>query len=197
MIHYHGEETIQERLGHIEYKIGPKSFFQTNTKQAELLYNEIVKLSSVGKEDTVYDLYTGLGSIALYIADKCKKVIGIEEIKEAIDDARFNQELNNIENADFEVGDVKLMFNDEFVKRYGAADLIIVDPPRPGLHGDVVNMLIKTGVEKILYVSCNPSTQARDINMMSEYYSVETIQPVDMFPHTHHIENIALLKRKS
>jgi len=196
LIHYHGEETITERLKHIEYKVGPKSFFQTNTKQAELLYNEIVKISSVNKTDVVYDLYTGLGSIALYIADKCQKVIGIEEIKEAIDDAKYNQELNKIDNADFEVGDVKMLFNDVFVSQHGPADLIIVDPPRPGLHGDVVNMLIKTGVDKILYVSCNPSTQARDIGLMAEHYVVEVIQPVDMFPHTHHIENIALLKRK-
>jgi len=193
---YDGEETITENLGHIRYKIGPKSFFQTNTKQAEVLYDEIVKAAQLQGGEVVYDLYTGLGSIALYVADKCQKVVGIEEIKEAIDDARYNQKLNNIDNAEFLVGDVKQIFNDDFVKKHGAADLIIVDPPRPGLHPDVVAMLNKTGVDKILYVSCNPSTQARDIALLNENYSVELIQPVDMFPHTHHIENIALLKKR-
>jgi len=156
----------------------------------------VVELSGLKGDEVVYDLYTGLGSIALYLANQCKSVVGIEEIKEAIDDAKFNQELNNIDNASFLVGDVKDIFNDDFIKSYGKADLIIVDPPRPGLHPDVVHMLGKTGVDKIVYVSCNPSTQARDIAMLDELYSVEVIQPVDMFPHTHHIENIALLKRR-
>lgn len=193
---FHGTSTITERLGHINYKIGPKSFFQTNTKQAEVLYDQIKKLADLKGDELVYDLYTGLGSIALYLADSCLKIVGIEEIKEAIDDANFNKKLNNIENAYFEVGDVKDQFNSNFVSKYGKADLIIVDPPRAGLHADVVNMLNKTNATKIIYVSCNPSTQARDIGMMSEFYNVEIIQPVDMFPHTHHIENIAVLNKK-
>ena len=193
---YHGTPTITEQLGHIKYKIGPKSFFQTNTKQAEILYDQIKSLANLKGDELVYDLYTGLGSIALYIADSCKTVVGIEEIKEAIDDANYNKTLNGIENAHFEVGDVKDEFNGSFVNKYGKADLIIVDPPRAGLHKDVVEMLNKTGAPRIIYVSCNPSTQARDIGLMSDYYNVELIQPVDMFPHTHHIENIAVLNKK-
>lgn len=193
---YSGTETITEKLGHVQYKVGPKSFFQTNTYQANILYNEIVALADLKGDEVVYDLYTGLGSIALYIANKCKFVVGIEEIKEAINDAKFNQTLNNISNTEFLVGDVKDIFDEGFIKKYGAADLIIVDPPRPGLHADVVAMLDKTEVDRILYVSCNPSTQARDISLLNDNYSVELIQPVDMFPHTHHIENIALLKRR-
>jgi 23S rRNA (uracil1939-C5)-methyltransferase len=196
VINFHGKEWIEEKLGHIKYQIGPKSFFQTNTNQAKALYDQIVEIADLQKEDLVYDLYTGLGSIALYIADKCKTVIGIEEIKEAIDDANLNKDLNNIDNAYFEVGDVKDQFNGHFIKKYGPADVIIVDPPRPGLHPDVVQTLHSSDVPKILYVSCNPSTQARDISMLSDKYKVDIIQPVDMFPHTHHIENIALLIKK-
>lgn len=195
-IHYKGETKITEQLGHIKYKIGPKSFFQTNTYQAKRLYDQIVELADLKGEELVYDLYTGLGSIALYVADKCKKVIGIEEIAPAIDDANYNKELNDVTNAEFLVGDCKEVFNADFVAKYGQADLVIVDPPRAGLHKDVTLMLANTGVEKIIYVSCNPSTQARDIALLHEKYSVELIQPVDMFPHTHHIENIAVLKKR-
>lgn len=194
--HYKGKEFITEKLGHIEYKIGPKSFFQTNTYQANVLYDQIVELAELQGDEVVYDLYTGLGSIALYLADKCKKIVGIEEIEAAISDANQNKELNGISNAFFEVGDCKKVFNGDFVERHGQADLIVVDPPRAGLHGDVVTMLGNTGVEKIIYVSCNPATQARDLGLLHDRYSVELIQPVDMFPHTHHIENIALLKRR-
>jgi len=160
-IHYKGETKITEQLGHIKYKIGPKSFFQTNTYQAKRLYDQIVELADLKGEELVYDLYTGLGSIALYVADKCKKVIGIEEIAPAIDDANYNKELNDVTNAEFLVGDCKEVFNADFVAKYGQADLVIVDPPRAGLHKDVTLMLANTGVEKIIYVSCNPSTQAR------------------------------------
>ncbi|MBT8234371.1 MAG: 23S rRNA (uracil(1939)-C(5))-methyltransferase RlmD, partial [Saprospiraceae bacterium] len=191
-----GKPTITEQLGHIKYNIGPKSFFQTNTKQAELLYDQIKILADLKGDELVYDLYTGLGSIALYLANSCRAIVGIEEIKEAIDDANLNKSLNQIDNAHFEVGDVKDQFNSGFVKKYGQADLIIVDPPRAGLHGDVVEMLNQTNAPKIIYVSCNPATQARDIGLMSEKYDVDLIQPVDMFPHTHHIENIAVLTKK-
>ena len=193
---YKGDPSITEMLGHVKYRIGPKSFFQTNTYQAKRLFDEVVKLAELKGTENVYDLYTGLGSIALYIADKCKQVIGVEEIAPAIDDAILNMELNDISNTQFEVGDCKKIFNQAFVDKYGQADLIIVDPPRAGLHEDVVKMLAATEVEKIIYVSCNPSTQARDIALLYEKYAVELIQPVDMFPHTHHIENIALLKRR-
>jgi len=195
-IPYHGELTITEALGHINYKIGPKSFFQTNTYQANLLYDQIVELAELKGNELVFDLYTGLGSIALYVADKCKKVIGVEEVAPAIEDANKNMQLNNITNAEFLVGDCKEVFTDSFVSKYGSPDLIIVDPPRAGLHKDVTKTLANTGVEKIIYVSCNPATQARDIALLHDQYSVEIIQPVDMFPHTHHIENIALLKKR-
>ena len=190
-----GQPKIQENLGHITYQIGPQSFFQTNTHQAKKLYDRVVELAELQGTEVVYDLYTGLGSIALYIADKCEKVIGIEEVSPAIDDANQNKRLNNITNATFVVGDCKEVFNEAFISEYGSPDVIIVDPPRVGLHKDVVAMLAKSQVEKIVYVSCNPATQARDISLLSEEYTVELIQPVDMFPHTHHIENIAILKK--
>jgi 23S rRNA (uracil1939-C5)-methyltransferase len=196
VIPYSGINHINENLGHIKYQIGPKSFFQTNTHQAKRLYDQIVEIGQFNPTDIVYDLYTGLGSIALYVADKCQKVIGIEEIKEAIDDAELNKEINNITNAFFEVGDVKDQFNGHFISKYGNPDVIIVDPPRPGLHADVVQTISDSNVPKIVYVSCNPSTQARDISLLAEKYKVNVIQPVDMFPHTHHIENIALLTIK-
>jgi 23S rRNA (uracil1939-C5)-methyltransferase len=160
------------------------------------MYNEISAIAGLKGDEMVYDLYTGLGSIALFLAKDCRHIVGIEEIKEAIDDALINKERNNISNADFEVGDVKDQFNGHFVNKYGAADLIIVDPPRSGLHKDVVDMLVQSGAPKIIYVSCNPSTQARDISMMISDYNLEMIQPIDMFPHTHHVENIALLTKK-
>ncbi len=193
---YHGNESITEALGNIKYKIGPKSFFQTNSNQAKILYEKIVEMADLKPTDVVYDLYTGLGSIALFISNACKYVVGIEEIPEAIQDARSNKAFNKIDNVHFEVGDVKDLFDNDFIKRHGQADLIIVDPPRAGLHKDVCHMLNQAAVQKIIYVSCNPSTQARDILILSEEYNLIKIQPVDMFPHTHHIENIAVLRKK-
>ena len=146
-------------------------------------------------DDLVYDLYTGLGSIALYIAKDCKKVVGIEEIKDAVIDADINKELNNIDNAYFEVGDVKDEYNTRFVDKYGTADVIIVDPPRAGLHKDVCAMLNQSGARRIVYVSCNPATQARDVLLMPTY-TITKLQAVDMFPHTHHVENLIALDRK-
>lgn len=195
LTHYNGALAIKEKLGNITYEIGPKSFFQTNTYQAEKLYEQVSQLAGLSGKEIVYDLYTGLGSIALYLAANCKKVVGVEEVREAIDDANKNKLANNITNASFEVGDVKEVFGNAFIEKHGHADLIVVDPPRAGLHADVVDTLNQSGVEKIIYVSCNPATQARDLGLMSDHYSVELIQPVDMFPHTHHIENIAVLKR--
>ena len=193
-IHYWGEKHITEALGHLKYNIGPKSFFQTNSKQALKLYELVRELADLKGHETVYDLYTGLGSIALFIAEHCKKVVGIEEIKEAIDDAEANKQLNEIDNAYFEVGDVRKEFNDSFRNKYGYAELIIVDPPRAGLQSEVCDTINQSGADRVIYVSCNPSTQARDIVLMDNY-AVKLLKPVDMFPHTHHIENVALLER--
>lgn len=197
IITYHGPGYIVEQLGDLKFKIGPKSFFQTNSTQAKVLYDEVVKMADFSGEENVYDLYTGTGSIALYLAKYCKHITGIETVKEAIDDAHYNKELNQIENADFVVGDVKEMLDANFIKRFGPADVIITDPPRAGMHPTVVETLLKIGAKKIVYVSCNPATQARDLMLLSEKYETTGVQPVDMFPHTSHIESIALLKLKS
>ena len=145
----------------------------------------------------MYDLYTGLGSIALYIADKVKQVTGIEEISEAIDDANINMKLNNIQNATFYAGDVKHLLNDDFVAKHGKADVIITDPPRQGMHENVVKTLLELAVPRMVYISCNPATQARDLHLLSEKYDVISVQPVDMFPHTHHTESVAKLILRS
>ena len=195
-IHYSGDKYLTETLRNIEYKIGPKSFFQTNTKQAEKLYSIAEDFADIQEGDNVYDLYTGLGSIALFVAHKCSKIVGIEEIEEAIEIARINAKHNNIENATFYAGDVKDILNDDFIVTHGKADIILTDPPRMGMHKDVIEMFLKAEAEKIVYISCNPSTQARDIGLLSEKYTLEKIQPVDMFPHTHHVESVALLKLK-
>ena len=196
-IQYAGDPYLTETLGNIEYKIGPKSFFQTNTLQAEKLYSIARDFADIQEEDNVYDLYTGLGSIALFVADQCSNIVGIEEIEEAIDLAKINAEHNKIDDAEFYAGDVKDILTDAFVEKHGRADIIITDPPRVGMHKDVVAMLLTCAAEKIVYISCNPSTQARDIALLSEKYTLEKIQPVDMFPHTHHVESVALLKLKS
>jgi len=195
-VHLHGAKYLTEDLGAIQYKIGPKSFFQTNPKQAKELYDIAKDFADIQEGDNVYDLYTGLGSIALYVADQCKQIVGIEEIEEAIDLAKVNAEHNDITNATFYAGDVKDLLTDDFVDKHGKADIIITDPPRMGMHKDVVEMFLKLEVPKIVYISCNPSTQARDIGILSEKYTLEKIQPVDMFPHTHHVESVALLKLK-
>lgn len=195
--HYAGEEYFTESLGNIEYKIGPKSFFQTNTLQAENLYSIARDFADIQEGDNVYDLYTGLGSIALFVAEKCSNIVGIEEIEEAIDLARLNAEHNKIKNAEFYAGDVKDILTDAFVLKHGRADIIITDPPRAGMHKEVVEMLLTCAANKIVYISCNPSTQARDLALLSEKYTLEKVQAVDMFPHTHHVESVALLKLKT
>ena len=194
MITYHGPGYIQEKLGHVLFKIGPKSFFQTNTHQAKELYDIVVNFADLQGDENVYDLYTGLGSIALYIAQKCRQVVGIEEIEAAIEDARNNAALNGIENAVFYAGDVKNILTESFAEEHGKPDLLITDPPRAGMHEKVVMMLLELEAPKMVYVSCNPATQARDLNILKEKYDVIKVQPVDMFPHTHHIENVALLR---
>ena len=193
MVLYHGTEKMTEKLGDVKFEIGPKSFFQTNTKQAEVLYDKVVEFAGLTGNENVYDLYTGLGSIALYVADKCKNIVGVEEVEMAIVDAKANQKLNNIENADFYAGDVKDILTDEFIAKHNKPDLVITDPPRAGMHKQVVTTLLELAAPKIVYVSCNPATQARDIELLSAKYDVLKVQPVDMFPHTHHIESVALL----
>jgi 23S rRNA (uracil1939-C5)-methyltransferase len=194
MVTYSGPGYIQEKLGHVNFKIGPKSFFQTNTGQAKELYDIVVDFADLQGHENVYDLYTGLGSIALYVAKNCKQVVGIEEIEDAIVDAKLNAELNEIDNAVFYAGDVKNILTEDFAKEHGKPDLLITDPPRAGMHPKVVEMLLQLEAPRMVYVSCNPATQARDLSILKEKYDVLKVQPVDMFPHTHHIENVALLE---
>ena len=189
-----GKTHIEEKLGSVTYRISPKSFFQTNSRQAEVLYDTALELADLKENETLYDLYTGTGSIALYFAQKCKNVVGIEVIPEAIDDARMNASINQIENATFLVGDVKEVLHPEFSKIYGSPDIVITDPPRAGMHEDVINTLLQLEASKIVYISCNPSTQARDILLLKEKYELIKVIPVDMFPHTSHIESVALLQ---
>ena len=191
IINYKGKTTIKEKLGEVEFIISPKSFFQTNTYQSKVLYDIAVDFADLQGNENVLDLYTGIGSIALYIAKKVKKVFGIEVVKEAIEDAKLNAELNDISNATFKTGDVKDVLSDNFEK----TDIVFIDPPRAGMHKDVVETLLKLEPEKIVYISCNPSTQARDVALLSEKYKAEKSQAVDMFPHTHHIENVILLEK--
>jgi 23S rRNA (uracil1939-C5)-methyltransferase len=191
---YHGKGYIEENLGNVRFRIGPKSFFQTNTKQAVRLFDTVVDFAEFNGTENVYDLYTGIGSIALYIADKVKHVVGIEEISAAIVDAKDNAERNNLKNTTFYAGDVKNILTDDFAVKHGKPDFLITDPPRAGMHPSVVTMLLKLEAPKLIYVSCNPATQARDIALLAEKYDVVKVRPVDMFPHTHHVENVALLK---
>ena len=193
---YHGEPFIKEQLGHVLFKIGPKSFFQTNTHQAKRLYDTVVEFADLKGHENVYDLYTGIGSIALYVAKFCKQVVGIEEVAPAIEDAKANASMNQVNNAQFYAGDVKTILTDKFATEHGKPDLLITDPPRAGMHANVVEMLLKLSAPKLIYVSCNPATQARDLAILKQKYKVEKVRPVDMFPHTHHIENVALLRLK-
>ena len=194
MVLYKGKGYIEEQLGHIRFKIGPKSFFQTNSSQAKILYDKIVEFAGLEGAENVYDLYTGVGSIALYVAKYCKQVVGIEEVPEAILDAEENAKLNAVSNCVFYVGDVKDILTREFADQHGKPDVVITDPPRAGMHGAVVKMFLELEAPKIVYVSCNPATQARDLALLDEKYDLLKIQPVDMFPHTHHVETVALLQ---
>lgn len=194
VISFAGEKFITETLGTTTFKISPKSFFQTNSKQAEVLY-DVVK-DFVGKTETLYDLYCGTGSIGLYLADNCKKLIGVETVEDAIADAKENAENNNISHADFFAGDVIKVCTSDFFTQHGKPDCIILDPPRPGLHQKLIDKLKEITAPRIVYVSCNPATQARDLAELSEMYSIKKSQAVDMFPQTHHIENVVLLELK-
>ena len=192
----HITETLTSPEGPIQYRIGPKSFFQTNPSQTEVLYDLAAKYAEIGPQDRVYDLYTGLGSIALFLAKQAKEVIGIELIEDAIADAKANAKLNSIDNCKFFAGDMSKMLTGEFVEEHGNPDVVITDPPRAGMHPDVVAQLAHCRARRIVYVSCNPATQARDLEWLSEQYIVRKVQPVDMFPHTFHIESIAVLDRR-
>lgn len=194
---YFGKGFVMEKLGKWEFMISPKSFFQTNTQQAENLYSVAKDFAGLTGDEIVYDLYCGTGSIGIFVSDKAKKIIGVEVIEDAIEDAKKNAALNNIEHAHFFAGDVIKICNDEFFTKHGKPDVVITDPPRAGMHEKLVNKLLEMESPKIVYVSCNTATQARDIALLSEKYNVVKVQAVDMFPHTHHIECVALLTLKS
>ena len=190
---YFGKGYAIEKLENFSFKISPKSFFQTNTKQAEKLYQITRKFAGLTGNEVVYDLYCGTGSIGIFLSQGAKKIIGVEAIEDAIEDAKENAALNNINHTHFFAGDVIKICNDEFFATHGKPDVVITDPPRAGMHEKLVNKLLEIEAPKIVYVSCNTATQARDIGLLNEKYSVQKIQPVDMFPHTHHIECVVLL----
>ena len=196
IICYKGRDHIFEEMEGLKFKIGPKSFYQTNSEQAYNLYSKTRELAGLNGSETVYDLYTGTGTIANFIARQAQKVIGIEYVPEAIEDAKVNSELNGIANTLFYAGDMKDVLNSDFIARHGHPDVIITDPPRAGMHPDVVQTILNAAPERIVYVSCNSATQARDLQLMDTAYKVMAVQPVDMFPHTHHVENIVLLHKK-
>jgi 23S rRNA (uracil1939-C5)-methyltransferase len=191
-----GKEYMVEKLGNAVFHIGSKSFFQTNTDQTLNLYNVACDFAELTGNENVYDLYTGVGTIALYIAEKAKQVVGIEYVEQAIVDAKHNAELNNNSNTHFYAGDMKNVLNDALIQKHGKPDVIITDPPRAGMDEQVIQKILEVSPQKIVYVSCNPATQARDIALMIDKYEVTKVQPVDMFPHTHHVENVALLQLK-
>ncbi|EAQ48985.1 putative RNA methyltransferase [Leeuwenhoekiella blandensis MED217] len=196
IICYAGRDHIFEEMEGLKFKINAKSFYQTNSEQAYELYKITRDFAELKGDETVFDLYTGTGTIAQFVAKKAKKVIGVEAVPDAIIAAKENAQLNEIENVEFYVGDMKNVFNDAFIAQHGQPDVVITDPPRDGMHKDVVAQLIKIKADRIVYVSCNSATQARDLALLDPYYKVERVQPVDMFPQTHHVENVVLLKLK-
>jgi 23S rRNA (uracil1939-C5)-methyltransferase len=196
VICYNGKDHIMEEMDGLYFKIGAKSFFQTNSEQAKVLNQKTKELAQITAKDLVYDLYTGTGTIAQYVATSAKHVVGIDSVEEGIKAAYENAERNNIENCTFHTGDIKELFTDEFIAENGTPDIIITDPPRDGMHKKVVEQILKIGAKRIVYVSCNSATQARDLSLMDELYKVTHIQPVDMFPQTHHVENIVVLELK-
>ncbi|MCL1868419.1 MAG: 23S rRNA (uracil(1939)-C(5))-methyltransferase RlmD [Paludibacter sp.] len=193
---FKGNDYIFEQMESLKFKIGAKSFFQTNTLQAYELYKTARNFANLKGDETVYDLYTGTGTIANFIAKYCRQVIGIEYVPEAIEDAEINSKINGISNTKFFAGDIKNILNQDFICENGKPDVIITDPPRAGMHDDVIAAINTAEPKKIVYISCNPATQARDLNLLSEKYQVVAVQPVDMFPHTHHVENVVLMERK-
>ncbi|RZS97003.1 23S rRNA (uracil1939-C5)-methyltransferase [Cecembia calidifontis] len=197
VITYHGKDYIEEKMEDLKFRIGPKSFYQTNSEQAYELYRVAREFADLKGEEIVYDLYTGTGTIANFVAKQAKAVIGIEYVEAAIEDAKLNSIVNGLDNTSFYAGDMKDILKVEFLKNHPKPDVIITDPPRAGMHEDVVKMLLRLEAPKIVYVSCNPATQARDIALLAEKYVIDKIQPVDMFPQTYHVENVVRLTLKS
>lgn len=195
IITYKGNDHIMEEMEGVKFKVGPKSFYQTNSQQAYELYKVVRDFAALKDDELVYDLYTGIGTIANFLAKSCKKVIGIEYVPEAIEDAKVNSKINGIENTFFTAGDIKDVLKPSFFDEHGYPDVVVLDPPRAGAHPDVIKSLQDAKPERIVYVSCNPATQARDIQLLGDGYRVTKVQPVDMFPHTHHVENVVLLNR--
>ena len=193
---FKGNDHIYETMEDMRFKVGPKSFYQTNTEQAYHLYSVARNLAGLTGSELVYDLYTGTGTIANFVARQARKVIGIEYVPEAIEDAKINSEVNHIDNTLFYAGDMKDILTDEFISEHGRPDVIITDPPRAGMHPDVVKTILKASPKRIVYVSCNPATQARDLQDFDADYKVSVVQPVDMFPHTPHVENVVLLEKR-
>lgn len=193
---FKGNDHIFEVMEDLKFKVGPKSFYQTNTLQAYHLYDVARQFANLNGNEIVYDLYTGTGTIANFVARKAKKVVGVEYVPEAIEDAKVNSELNGIDNTTFYAGDMKDILNDEFIAENGQPDVIITDPPRAGMHADVLETIVRANPKRIVYVSCNPATQARDLIALDNNYEVKAVQPVDMFPHTPHVENVVLLERR-
>lgn len=196
VVTYKGTDVIYEEMEGLRFKVGPKSFYQTNSAQAYNLYKVARDFAALTGEEVVYDLYTGTGTIANFVASKAKKVIGIEYVEDAIVDARVNAALNGFDNLTFFAGDMKDILTREFIKVHGRPDVIITDPPRAGMHEDVINTILFAAPQRIVYVSCNPATQARDLQLLDSDYKVVAVRPVDMFPHTHHVENVVLLQRR-
>jgi 23S rRNA (uracil1939-C5)-methyltransferase len=193
---YSGNDSIYEKMENLRFKIGPKSFYQTNSEQAYRLYSVVREFAALSGNEILYDLYTGTGTIALFLSSLAKKVVGVEYVPEAIEDAFINAKENGIENCSFFAGDMKDILTPEFIAVHGKPNVIILDPPRAGIHPDVAKVIVEAEPDKIVYVSCNPATQARDIAAMSDKYEITRVQPVDMFPHTHHLENVVLMEIK-
>ena len=194
---FKGDDHIIEEMEGLKFKVGPKSFYQTNSRQAYNLYKVTREFAGLTGDELVYDLYTGTGTIANFVSRKARQVIGIEYVPEAIEDAKVNSALNGIDNTLFFAGDMKDILNQEFINQYGRPDVIITDPPRAGMHNDVIDTILFAEPKRIVYVSCNPATQARDLSLLDVKYKVLRVQPVDMFPHTHHVENVVLLELKN
>ncbi len=197
IITFRGNDYIYETMEDLKFKVGPKSFYQTNTEQAYHLYSIAREFAGLTGNELVYDLYTGTGTIANFVARQARQVIGIEYVPEAIEDAKINSEINSIDNTLFYAGDMKDILNDGFIAEHGHPDVIITDPPRAGMHADVVQTILRAAPKRIVYVSCNPATQARDLADLDAYYKVVKVQPVDMFPHTPHVENVVLLETRA
>lgn len=197
IITFRGKDYIEEEMEGLRFRVGPKSFYQTNSRQAYRLYSIARDFAELTGDELVYDLYTGTGTIACFVSGRARKVIGIEYVPEAIEDAKVNAAVNNIDNTLFYAGDMKNVLTREFIEEHGRPDVMIVDPPRAGMHEDVVNVILEAAPKRIVYVSCNPATQARDLALLDSLYKVDAIQPVDMFPHTHHVENVVKLTRRS